>query len=432
MQRLTHLSSLVKIVPRKVLLASNGRVQHRRLFHALAVKATLPVSAPLTSTWFRSFSTTEDRPKVPFTANLVAFLESKRRRYLDIETELSKAENFSNSYLAELGKEMSQLGNIVSLMDKRDEYVRSIAELKAVEEEELAKGPEGEEMVTFARNERADIEKELSSVESDIIRFLAPKDADDDRNIVLEVRAGTGGDEASLFAGEVFRMYQKFAFVMKWKWEELSLTRTEIGGFKEAQALISGESVFKYLKHESGVHRVQRIPVNDTKIQTSAASVIVIPEADDVDVDIRPGDIRVDVFRSGGAGGQSVNKTESAVRMTHIPTGVVVVMQDERSQIQNRAKAMQVLRSRVYDLERSRRNQAMAELRSAAHGTGDRNDKIRTYNFPQDRVTDHRAGVTVPSIERVMNGEALTDIVDKLNELEESSRIAQLIEQINR
>lgn len=336
------------------------------------------------------------------------------------------------SQLSTLGKEMSDLSSLVQLAEKRDDLVNNIAELRSVEKEERAKGPEGEELASMAESERLELEAELASVENAAVRLLIPKDKDDDRNTIIEVRAGTGGDEASLFAGELFKMYQKFSTtVMGWKWEELSLSRTDIGGFKEAQAQISGSSVHKYFKFEAGVHRVQRIPVNDTKIQTSAASVIVMPEAEDVDVDLRPGDIRIDVFRSSGAGGQSVNKTESAVRMTHIPTGIVVSMQDERSQIQNRARAMKVLRAKVYDLERQRHMQALSDLRSASNGTGDRSDKIRTYNFPHDRVTDHRAGFSVNSMEKMMNGELLATIVDKLVEADEAEKIRKLVDELN-
>lgn len=213
------------------------------------------------------------------------------------------------------------------LVEEREGKIKAISDLKVLEAEERSKGDDGEEMAMLAQQEREELEIDLVRVENEIISFLTPRDDHDDRNIVLEVRAGTGGDEASLFAGEVFRMYQRYAQVMGWKWEEMSLTKTEIGGFKEAQAQINGENVYRHMKFESGVHRVQRVPVNDTKIQTSAASVIVMPEAEDVDVEIRPQDLKIDVFRSGGAGGQSVNKTESAVRMTHIPTGIVIVMQ---------------------------------------------------------------------------------------------------------
>lgn len=263
----------------------------------------------------------------------------------------------------------------------------------------------------------------MDQLEANIIATLTPKDEADDRGAVLEVRAGTGGDEASLFAGDIFKMYQKYAFLMGWEWEEVYLSRSEIGGFKEAQANITGDAVFKRMKFESGVHRVQRIPVNDTKIQTSAASVAVLPIAEELDVQIRPEDLRIDVFRSGGAGGQSVNKTESAVRMTHIPTGIVVSMQDERSQQQNRVKALKYLRARVYEHERSKKDQLRNELRYATQGSGDRADKIRTYNFPQDRVSDHRISMTVSSISRVLSGEELGYIIDALVDADEKEKL---------
>jgi peptide chain release factor 1 len=279
--------------------------------------------------------------------------------------------------------------------------------------------------------ERLEAESSLAALETSVLDLLIAQDEADERGVILEVRSGTGGDEASLFASEIFKMYGKYAVQKGWKWDELSSSRSEIGGFKEAQAAISGESVYKMLKFESGVHRVQRIPVNDKVIQTSACSVIVMPEASEVDVVLRPQDLRIDVFRAGGAGGQSVNKTESAVRITHLPTGLKIEMQDERSQIQNRARAMKYLHARVYDYEREKHIKAQQQIRNEAGGTGDRSDKIRTYNFPQDRVTDHRAGKTVTGVERVMNGlDGLDSIVDALGVTDRQSKIEAFLDEL--
>jgi peptide chain release factor 1 len=261
--------------------------------------------------------------------------------------------------------------------------------------------PESHELIDLAQLEINETQTQLITTEESILKLLMPCDLANNMNIILEIRAGTGGEEASLFAYELLKMYEKYCQTQGWRWEIITMQRTEIGGFTSSQILISGENVFEQMKFESGVHRVQRIPINDTKIQTSAASVIVLPEASELDVQIKPNDLRVDVYRSSGNGGQSVNTTDSAVRLTHLPTGIVVAMQDERSQVQNKKKAMQVLLSRypppphlpplvphlvlcrVYDHERAKASEERAELRSKAQGTGDRSDKIRTYNYPQ-------------------------------------------------
>jgi peptide chain release factor 1 len=255
---------------------------------------------------------------------------------------------------------------------------------------------------------------------------MVPKDEADQKNVILEVRAGTGGDEAALFAGDLLAMYQRYAGMNGWRFEVMSASDTGIGGIKEATAEISGRNVFSRLKFESGVHRVQRVPETEAggRIHTSAATVAVLPEAEDVDVDIDEGDLRVDVFRASGAGGQHVNKTESAVRITHLPTGIVVSQQDEKSQHKNRAKAMKILRARLYEQERAARAADRAADRRAQVGSGDRSERIRTYNFPQGRVTDHRINLTLYKLDRVLAGEALDELIDALVAEDQAARLA--------
>jgi peptide chain release factor 1 len=255
---------------------------------------------------------------------------------------------------------------------------------------------------------------------------LLPRDEDDERNAILEIRAGTGGDEAALFAADLFRMYQRYAALHGWRFELLELSETGIGGFKEAVASIIGRNVFARLKFESGVHRVQRVPETEAsgRIHTSAATVAVLPEAEDVDIKIDDKDLRIDVFRASGPGGQSVNTTDSAVRITHLPTGLVVIQQDEKSQHKNKARAMKVLRARLYELERQARDAARAADRKSQVGSGDRSERIRTYNFPQGRVTDHRINLTLYKIDKVMTGEALDEIIEALVAADRAAKLA--------
>ena len=365
--------------------------------------------------------------KVDFTGPLHDRLIEMRSHYEDIGKRLSSPDLEPKELMA-LSKEYSALSRTVELIDERQDLVSTLTDLQAMEDEERSKGSEeAMEMAEMAKAEHGEVLEKVGNIEEKLVAALTPRDDADDRGVVVEVRAGTGGDEASLFASEVFKMYQKFAGLQGWHWTELSFNKSEIGGFKEAQASVTGEDVFKFLKFESGTHRVQRVPVNDVKIQTSAASVVVMPEAEEVDVDLKPGDLKIDVFRSQGAGGQSVNTTESAVRITHLPTGIVVTMQDERSQIQNRAKAMQNLRTRIYDMERRKAADARKKLRNESAGTGDRSDKVRTYNFPQDRVTDHRVGLTVTGVGRVLSGVELERISLALQAQDQELRLNEFL-----
>jgi len=314
--------------------------------------------------------------------------------------------------LAELSKELSEIKLITELAKQKDEMVKELLDLSEV----LNDKNTDDELKTIATEEFGNLKEAINNIERDIQFALLPKDKDDNRNVILEVRAGTGGDEAGLFAADLFAMFEKLSIKHKWKFEVMDVSETSVGGYKEAQANIIGNGVFGRLKFESGVHRVQRIPATETsgRIHTSAATVAVLPEAEDLEVTIEEKDLRIDVFRSSGPGGQSVNTTDSAVRITHLPSGIVVSQQDEKSQHKNRAKAMKILQSRLYEAERKRQQDERSSSRKNQVGSGDRSERIRTYNFPQGRVTDHRINLTLHKLDKVLNGEALDELIDAL------------------
>jgi peptide chain release factor 1 len=299
-------------------------------------------------------------------------------------------------------------------------------ELEAIDAMLADPSPEMREM---AQEEKASLDARLPEAERALALKLLPRDAADDRAAMLEIRAGTGGDEAGLFAGDLLRMYQRYAEVKGWRFELISASQSEVGGYKEVIASVSGQGVFARLKFESGVHRVQRVPVTESggRIHTSAATVAVLPEAEEVDVQINDSDLRIDVYRSSGPGGQSVNTTDSAVRITHLPTGLVVIQQDEKSQHKNKAKALKVLRTRLYELERERLASERAGTRKSMVGSGDRSERIRTYNFPQGRVTDHRINLTLHRLPEILEGQ-LDELIDALISEDEAERLATLDE----
>lgn len=353
-------------------------------------------------------------------AGLESHLQQLLRRHAELCAALSGS-GLGGPEFAKLSKEYSELNPIVEEVDALGRAREELASLA-----EIARTAEDADLRALAEEELRSLRDRLPELETRIRLSLLPKDADDDRNAILEVRAGTGGEEAALFAAELFRMYQRYAMLHGWRFEVLNLSETGLGGIKEAGALIAGRGAFARLKFESGVHRVQRVPETEAggRIHTSAATVAVLPEAEEVDVKIDERDLRIDVFRASGPGGQSVNTTDSAVRITHIPTGLVVIQQDEKSQHKNKARAMKVLRSRLYEMERQARDSARAAERKSQVGTGDRSERIRTYNFPQGRVTDHRINLTLYKIDKVMSAEALDEIIDAILAEDQAARLA--------
>lgn len=325
---------------------------------------------------------------------------------------------------AQLSKEYSELEPIVAAIRElyagREEF-KDLAQMVADPETDA-------EMREMAEEEFYALKEKLPVLERQVQILLLPKDEADEKNGILEVRAGTGGEEAALFASELFAMYRRYAEAQGWRFEPIQISETGIGGYKEASATITGRNVFARLKYESGVHRVQRVPETESggRIHTSAATVAVLPEAEEVDVHVDENDLRIDVYRSSGPGGQSVNTTDSAVRITHLPTGIVVAIQDEKSQHKNKAKAMKVLRARIYEKEREERDAERAAARRSQVGSGDRSERIRTYNFPQGRVTDHRINLTLYKIEQIMMGDGLDEVIDALTTQDEADRLADL------
>ncbi|HLY44746.1 MAG TPA: peptide chain release factor 1 [Stellaceae bacterium] len=347
-----------------------------------------------------------------------------RRRHAELGAALSAA-GVSGADFARLSKEYSELDPIVGGIEN---LRRTEADLAAAAE--MAEAADDPEMKALAEEEVQALRQRLPELEMQVKLSLLPKDEDDERNAILEVRAGTGGDEAALFAADLFRMYQRYAALRGWRFELLDLSETGIGGFKEAVASITGRDVFARLKYESGVHRVQRVPETEAsgRIHTSAATVAVLPEAEEVDVAIDDKDLRIDVFRASGPGGQSVNTTDSAVRITHLPSGLVVIQQDEKSQHKNKARALKVLRARLYEMERQALAATRAADRKSQVGSGDRSERIRTYNFPQGRVTDHRINLTLYKIDKVLSGEALDEVIDALTTADRAARLATAAE----
>jgi peptide chain release factor 1 len=347
-------------------------------------------------------------------------LEKIRARYEELTNLLSDPSIISNQEkYRELSKEHSELSVIVRNYDELLALERNLAETR-----EIADATDDQELRLLAKQEAVELQGKIDRKEEEVKTLLIPKDPADGKDVILEIRSGTGGEEAALFAADLYRMYMRFADRRGWQVEMLDFNETGIGGFKEIVLGIAGKNVYSNLKYESGVHRVQRVPVTESggRIHTSAASVVVLPEVEDVEVQINPDDLRIDVYRAGGHGGQNVNKVETAIRITHNPTGIVVQCQDERSQFKNKQKAMKILRARLYDVMMQERDSEIAAKRKTMVGSGDRSDKIRTYNFPQNRVTDHRINFTIYDLHAVLDG-GLDELLEQLKLAERGAQL---------
>ncbi len=347
-------------------------------------------------------------------------LKKIEKRYQELEKQIAKPEVATDlKKVQTLAQERAGLEDVVAAYRKYKETTKQLEDTKAMLEGEL-----DEEMAAMAKQELAKLETQQEGLLKELKLVLLPKDARDERDIIMEIRAGAGGDEAGLFAADLFRMYSRYAQSKGWEAEVINSNESGIGGFKEIIFEVRGKGAFSRLKYERGVHRVQRVPVTESsgRLHTSTATVAVLPQAEEVEVDINPDDLRIDIFHSGGAGGQNVNKVATAVRITHLPTGIVTTCQDERSQLRNRNKAMSVLRARLLDMERTKQENAITEQRRSQVGTGDRAEKIRTYNFPQDRLSDHRLDKNLRNLPRVMDGE-LDELIDTLAASEQSKQL---------